>query len=258
MSKKIIFTEKQIQEIINNYSNGETIKNISKIYNVSNDTIRRLLKKNNITLRGNRKHFFNENIFDQIDTAEKAYWLGFITADGYVQYKNPKQAKFLRIKLQECDKEHLYKFIDFLDGDKNMVSYEYHNTTGNKQYYAHISSNHLIDTLKNMGIKQGKSTQEKVVDIPEEFKKDYIRGLFDGDGCIREKNISLCNSMEVLNFVQEYLIEKCYIGKTKILNHCNTYRLYICKNREIALKHLYYEGCICLERKYVSIKGYCK
>ena len=50
MSKRIVFTEKQIQEIIRDYSNGKTIKNISKSYNVSDNTIRRLLKKNNISL----------------------------------------------------------------------------------------------------------------------------------------------------------------------------------------------------------------
>ena len=30
------------------------------------------------------KSKFNEHIFDVIDTEEKAYWLGFIFADGYI------------------------------------------------------------------------------------------------------------------------------------------------------------------------------
>lgn len=258
MPKKIIYTQEQIQDIVAKYSIGESVKNIATQYQVSADSIRRLLKKNNIQLKGNRKHFFNENIFDVIDTAEKAYWLGFITADGYIQYNNPKQGKFLRIKLQECDKDHLYKFVKFINGDDDMISYEFHNTTGNKQYYIHVSSAHMIGTLKKMGLEQGKSSHEKVVSIPAELQKDYIRGLFDGDGCIRKINISLCNSMAVLTFVQNYLIEKCYIGKTKILDHCNTYRLYICKNREIAIDHLYYDGCVCLKRKYDAIKEYYK
>lgn len=249
MPRKINYTEKQIQDIIAKYSNKESIKNIAEQYGVSTDSIRRLLKKNNIQLKGNKKHFFNENIFDVIDTAEKAYWLGFITADGYIQYKNPKQAKFLRIKLQKCDKEHLYKFLDFIGGDENMISSEMHNTTGNIQYYIHVSSSHMVNTLKNMGIEQGKSANEKVVSIPDDFKKDYIRGLFDGDGHIREDNIDLVNSIEVLEFVQNYLFEKCDISKGKICDHCNTHRLYVCKNREKVLIHLYYEGCICLDRK---------
>ena len=176
MPRKIKYTEEQIQDIIIKYSEGESIKNIAEQHKVSTSSIRRLLKKNNIKLKGNKKHFFNENIFDTIDTAEKAYWLGFITADGYIQYKNPRQAKFLRIKLQECDKGHLYKFLNFIDGDKNMISSEIHNITGNTQYYIHVSSSHMVNTLKNMGIEQGKSTNEKVVNIPDDFKKDYIRG----------------------------------------------------------------------------------
>lgn len=52
-------------------------------------------------------------------------------ADGYI---NEKKA-FMRIKLQECDKNHLDKFVKFIDGDKGMIKYETHNITSNKQYY---------------------------------------------------------------------------------------------------------------------------
>lgn len=41
----------------------------------------------------------------------------------------------MRIKLQECDKNHLDKFVKFIDGDKGMIKYETHNITSNKQYY---------------------------------------------------------------------------------------------------------------------------
>ncbi|MDU2200512.1 MAG: hypothetical protein ACLRLW_08280 [Terrisporobacter sp.] len=52
-------------------------------------------------------------------------------ADGYI---NEKKA-FMRIKLKECDKNHLDKFVKFIDGDKGMIKYETHNITSNKQYY---------------------------------------------------------------------------------------------------------------------------
>jgi hypothetical protein len=39
----------------------------------------------------------------------------------------------MRIKLQEKDKDHLYKFMKFIGGDEGMIKYEFHNITGNKQ-----------------------------------------------------------------------------------------------------------------------------
>lgn len=73
MSKKIQFNDTQIKDIINRYESKESVLSISKIYNVSNKTIQRLLEKHNIQNRGNRKHFYEEDIFKKIDTAEKAY-----------------------------------------------------------------------------------------------------------------------------------------------------------------------------------------
>ena len=110
MGKKIIFSEKQIKDIIKMYEDN-SITSIAKKYNCSNQTITRLLEKQNIELRGNRKYFFNESIFDNIDTAEKAYWIGFITADGYINEKRG----WLSIQLQYSDIDHLKKFAKFIN-----------------------------------------------------------------------------------------------------------------------------------------------
>lgn len=50
-----------------------------------------------------RKYILNENYFESITTPEQAYWLGFLSADGYV---NTAQGE-LELELQEQDQEHL-------------------------------------------------------------------------------------------------------------------------------------------------------
>ena len=50
---------------------------------------------------------YNRHIFDEINSSEKAYWLGFIVADGYLN----TERGMLRIKLGNIDKHHLEKFI---------------------------------------------------------------------------------------------------------------------------------------------------
>ena len=52
---------------------------------------------------------YNRHIFDNINNEEKAYWLGFIVADGYLN----SDKHMLRIKLGNKDKQHLIKFIKF-------------------------------------------------------------------------------------------------------------------------------------------------
>ena len=53
-----------------------------------------------------RKYFFNEDFFEIIDNENKAYWLGFIYADGYVS------AKSLVIELHKDDESHIVKFLE--------------------------------------------------------------------------------------------------------------------------------------------------
>ena len=48
------------------------------------------------------KHNLNKEYFKNIDTEEKAYWLGFIAADGCV-YKMSKNAHRLQINLSYKD-----------------------------------------------------------------------------------------------------------------------------------------------------------
>ena len=54
------------------------------------------------------KHNLNKEYFKNIDTEEKAYWLGFIYADGYI-IKSEKNYE-LGIELNYKDVEHLNKF----------------------------------------------------------------------------------------------------------------------------------------------------
>ena len=60
-------------------------------------------------------------MFDSIDTEEKAYWLGFIYADGNIMTVTKKiQTYTLNITLKNSDIEHLHKFNTFMSGTVNI------------------------------------------------------------------------------------------------------------------------------------------
>lgn len=193
---------------------------------------------------------YNRHIFDTIDTAEKAYWLGFIIADGYINDKK----HMLRIKLGNIDKNHLEKFIIFLNGDVSMLKSEIHNITGNIQWYVSTYAKEIWLALKNLQVEQGKSGHEHIPQIPKKFIPDLIRGLWDGDGFIRDdlSGIGLVGSQECLKFVQDIFQTELNIKPLKIYDHFNTYKIEYRSTKNAIpkiLQYLYGNQHISLTRK---------
>ena len=65
---------------------------------------------------------YNEFIFDVIDTEEKAYWLGFIFADGYIYSSPLKDIGRIDYNFELCtsgtDQQHMEKFAKFISYNK--------------------------------------------------------------------------------------------------------------------------------------------
>ena len=90
MKKKEV--EKQIDFIKDKYYNDKlSMQKIGELIGCSANTIHRVMKENGLKARTDReqalKYYCNENYFDVINTEEKAYWLGFMYADGFIQNK---------------------------------------------------------------------------------------------------------------------------------------------------------------------------
>ncbi len=193
---------------------------------------------------------YDRNIFNQIDTPEKAYWLGFILADGYLNINK----NMLRIKLGNKDKNHLIKFINFIKGDIEMLKSEIHSITGNENFYVSLYSKEITNDLLLLGIEQAKSGKEKVCNIEPKYFRDFIRGLWDGDGFIREDltGIGLVGSKEILSFVQEYFYNILNIKPLKIYSHCNIFKIEYRSTKKaipLILNHLYNDKDVALDRK---------
>lgn len=193
---------------------------------------------------------YNRNIFNKIDNEEKAYWLGFIVADGYLNINK----HMLRIKLGNRDRSHLIKFIKFVGGNEEMLKSEIHSETGNENFYVSLYSKGVMNDLLSLGVEQAKSGKEKVCNIDKKYYRDFIRGLWDGDGFIRENlsGIGLVGSEEVLAFVQNYFNNSLGVKPLKIYPHCNTFKIEYRSTRKaipLILNHLYGDKDVALDRK---------
>lgn len=251
-----IFTEDEINKIYElNKDPFSTITEISRILKCDPQTIKKCLIKVN-KYDENKFDDYLINKFDIIDTEEKAYWIGFLTADGCV---NDKQ---LLIRLAEVDILHIEKFKKFFGVDYK-ISKTISNLNGKKfiGYEYRISSKKFVSSLYKHNLVPRKSfTTEIPNSIPNELMSHFIRGLIDGDGSLSISNnklhFSLISSVIICEQVQNILIEKCNLNKTKL--EIKKFKggilaiIHYCGNKQVAriIKFLYSNASIYLNRKH--------
>ena len=194
-------SQNEISEMINLYGMGLKLKEISKILHRKPQTISMHLKENGIKIRNNthyrtpkelatnKKYTFDENYFKIIDTYEKAYWLGFIYADGCVYFKKGAETTkggTFEMTLKEEDFYHLCNFRECISGDM-PVKLKKVKLNGKifNGYRIIVNSVAFVENLIDKGCIPNKSLILKFPKkdkLPEKFYGSFIRGYFDGDG----------------------------------------------------------------------------
>ena len=256
MPAKIKITEDQAREFYRlRKEEKESYAAIGKRFGISAQTVQRRIIDLGVDLESIPIKFsYDRYYFYDIDSAAKAYWLGFITADGYVN----EDRNFLQINLGWKDHDHLEKFIRAIQGDMEIKTV-IHNITKNKIASLTINGKEMVKGLVANGVRQGKSCHEQPpTRVPDVFIPDYIRGLWDGDGHIGKRKIDLRSSFPMCSWVQNYLLKKCpHMHKGAISFESNIYRFSVCSDRIEVLDLLYYPGVskeIVLDRKYKDAK----
>lgn len=205
----------------------------------------------------NKKHHFNESFFSSIDTEQKAYWLGFVYADGCVYKGSSCNSYRLQINLKHADKYHLESFQKAIGSNYKIQD---KNVNGSMSSLLKINSTKMCIDLMSLGVLPRKSLTLKP---PERLKKQlvrhFIRGYFDGDGSIkktgREKvkySISFVGTHDFLEWTKKELIESNIHVDTRVSKLRNIWALEYQK-MELAEKtfhYLYNDSSIHLERKY--------
>jgi hypothetical protein len=128
----------------------------------------------------NRKYALDHYYFDEIGDERRAYWLGFITADGCVH--RSKGRDILTVELKESDAGHLHMLCQDLGSDRPVLF-------GRGCARVMFNSVGLVAALGRHGVAPRKSGIVRPWNGPEDLMPHYWRGLLDGDGCIsRVKN----------------------------------------------------------------------
>ncbi len=107
---------------------------------------------------------------------EMAYVLGFFSADGYMT-TNKRGAEFLCIEI--TDKRLLETIRKSLQSEHKISSRK---SLGKTTYRLQIGSIEMCRDIRLLGLKERKTKNLSLPEIPEKYVKDFIRGYFDGDG----------------------------------------------------------------------------
>lgn len=203
------------------YLDGMGSTAIEKKINVSRTSIVKILREYGIWEPGIRPWKNVHNIrFFKTYTRESCYWAGFILADGNLS----SSRNCLRFCINRADDGHLKKFLKEIKCSGPI----YYNNINNSANI-NISGKWFVNDLNNnFDIHSRKSLTAKFCKkIPGEFLSDYIRGYFDGDGCLT-KNKSRC----ILDFTGNFRVLSGISSSIQHILDIDEPRIYTWKNRK--------------------------
>ena len=258
--KSIIHYHDAAEEYINSDYWNISLSSIARKYNISSGRLSKYIDEFYPSL-----NILDESVFDSIDTEEKAYWLGFIFADGTISSSpldnnQTTQYQFeLSLKLSD---------INHLEKAKKFFGYKRKLHTDSCRCRLEFNSKHLWDILNSYGCTPRKSLTlkfpDKTIFKDKSLIRHFIRGYWDGDGCLTYKRLGY-PTISVLG--TEHFLTNIQL----ILNTSNT--LYNNNNKETCItkvlkyngvlaynicKYMYNDCTIYLDRKYEKYLEYCR
>lgn len=255
------------------YESGKDVVDISNLIGVNRNTLYVKFREMGINLdldrHHKRKYSYNTKAFEMIDSEEKAYWLGFIMADGCITLNNCRSYR-LDIGLAIQDESHLRKFMTFISDDELNIMHA-HATSYikgraiNSQMSSRIriSSNKICNDLIKLGVVSNKTGHESYPNIPSHLNKHFIRGFVDGDGSIGLYDNSRCNgqfqffslssSYPIINVISNTIHDelgiKVSVKKQNRQDHLHRIQASSISAEQI-INWLYDEATVYLDRKY--------
>lgn len=254
------------EEIIYSYKKGETIRNIASSYNVDPRTVSSFLKQFGINIKKPHPpkiYSVKEDIFQNIDTEEKAWMLGFIYADGYIDSSKTK----LKFTLAEKDKDVLEKIKSILRSNSPIKRKEGRQIKGTDYFGSSavtlmISNAQICQDLEKHGAFYKKSLKLQFpLFLKDELIRHFIRGYFDGDGSITFgrhdfPKISIASNKEFLEGIHDILLKENITSNIYASNRSKVNSLEINAKSSVEkfLNYIYKDSNIFMERKYQRYK----
>lgn len=264
--RRKILTRKRIkctdEEIIEASECNKTAKDAAKILGIDYKTYRIHAKRlgcfktnpgynNNDRIYKHREGYeFTEDYFESLDSQEKAYFLGFLAADGSVHNKSNR----LTICLAKKDVDIIEKLCDALLYNKShIIEYNafYYNKNMERKIFPAVRTSLFSKKLKqdllkyNIVPNKSHKNESLISNIPDKYKWAWIAGYIDGDGSIATQyyRITIVGNLNTIKDIDSF-IAKEIVANDKTIRQTGKYTYELCYSKkeivkEILLRYVY-------------------
>lgn len=178
-------TESQLTDIISSYTTC-TAKALALKHKLSKRYILEIWAKHGRKGKSRRKYTVDLTYFEAIDSPDKAYFLGFIAADGCV--RKPMHGPLaLSIRISSKDEEVLVKFLKCLKSDMPVSHSRYKTpwkSVAKEASYINVISDKICGDLAKHNVVERKPQSYAPVFLLDSLMPHFTRGYFDGDGTV--------------------------------------------------------------------------
>lgn len=226
-------TDDDVSQIVKLNAEGQAPREIEENFGISSSTVRKVLKKLGIESRSlseainlalsrgrdKNRNSINANIkfefFEKL-TPELAWFLGAVCSDGSIGFNYGPNKITCSFSLASIDRDFVEKLgaLVGLSPSKSMSS-KYDKPI----WTLRCSNEHFVNHLKGLGIHSNKSSTVTIPEaIPPKLVRHFIRGYFEGDGCVcvnqngRVRFSLSSKSRELIMGVAKVLHEQAGIG----------------------------------------------
>lgn len=194
-----------------------------------------------------------------------SYMFGFMQSDGSL-YEGTRNRGKLTVELKQTDRHILDEFQSILPYNSSVRERTRKTNFSNSSTSViwTVCMKEFRDTIKDWGMPVGKKSN--LIDLPKQnfITRDYFRGLIDGDGSvgITAKGYPFISfTTDSDNIIAAYIeLLQTVINKRRTCNRNSRDNIYnLCvyrKDAQLLADYLYYEGCLCLQRKLDATKKF--
>ena len=248
------------------FEEKKSLEDIARLHGVSRVAVWKYCRASGLTRRNRsearleaqkkekvpQRYIYINDKFFSVWNSEMAYILGLLMTDGCLS--RAKKGSY-RISLCLNDRELLEKVAKVIGSNHAIASSKHQ-----KGLFIFIfGRRRLVEDLMILGMKPRKSLNLRFPEVPKEYLRDFIRGVFDGDGCVFYRNGSKGKLLNVScvsgskRFIDglESVLQSLGMPKKKIYEHQNIQN----KNTYYTLRYCHGDSIILFKIMYKDIKN---
>ena len=226
--------DNQEELLVSLYNRGYSTAKIGEMYNIPATTVNGIIKRHQSLRSFSETKFINKEYFTEINSATKAYILGFLYADGCLSVKT-NGVKQIIVDHLECEELLLRNILREIKPNGNIIKSGHDGTVR-----IAVQDDDICTDLEKYGIISHKGTLADFRHILElvddKYIKDVIRGIFEGDGhihvcynddgLINDARFEIAGTFNTCKQIQCYLVEKLGLKEVSIQHNGNqSYKL---------------------------------